>query len=74
LLLAWKRLKRTIRPKQKEGFIERVDIAFLHRMIFPKGRGFLQCYAKPRLFWGMGQREGNSLPLFLIALEQVVLA
>jgi len=51
-----------------------VDIAFLYRMIFPYGRGFLRCFAKPRLFWGMGQREGNSLPLFLIALEQVVLA
>ncbi|NLI20066.1 MAG: hypothetical protein GX418_00740 [Clostridiales bacterium] len=63
---------RTQRQHQKEGFIERVDIAFLYRMISPQGRGFSQFIAEPRLPWGMGRKGGNRWPLFLIALEQAV--
>jgi hypothetical protein len=68
-------LSQVLRPystQKKEGFIERVDIAFLPRMsrLFQTGRA--QSLAALRLGQGMRRKEGNSLPLFLIALEKAV--
>ena len=61
-----------IRPKQKEGFIERVDIAFLSCTTFPNGRVSSQSFAEPRFEKGMWQKGGNIWPLFLIAFEKAV--
>ena len=59
--------------QKKEGFIERVDIAYLDCMILPHGRGVSQSLAKLRLLWNMWRRGGNIWPLFLIAFEKAVL-
>ena len=66
------RLKRTITTQKKEGFIERVDITFLILHDFSRGRGCSQSLRNVVRRGACGIWEGNSLPLFLIALEKAV--
>ena len=63
-----------IRPKQKEVFIERVDIAFLSCMTGLDRRKVSHYLAEPRAGKSMWRKKGNIEPLFLIALEKAVLA
>ena len=58
--------------QKKEGFIERVDIAFLLRMTGLEGRWYPRAFAVSRLDKCPSRKGGNSLPLFLIALEKAV--
>lgn len=46
-----------MRPKQKEGFIERVDIAFLHYMISPTGEGIRKSLRSYAYIGACGKRE-----------------
>ena len=72
MLLTLRQANKILSTQKKEGFIERVDIAFLCRTTFPHGRVLSQSLAKPRFKRGMWRKGGNIWPLFLIAFEKAV--
>jgi hypothetical protein len=63
---------RTLSTQEKEGFIERVDIVSLSRMICLFRRKRSQNPVEAHTGKSMWRKGGNSWPLFLIAFKKAV--